>query len=526
VEDRIYKSLRTAQEREFQNRPVPVSSEAAAAPSAQPETTPAPVVPLSHRAGVPAEPFALRWFARGSGPDRRRISIVGTLSLSLLICAGVFAAQSIVKHRDKRHADQSIAAASHNTMRVAAHQAADREDDNGGPASVPSRFRHVHPPSAHSNSHSTHAVAVEEQPASEMGAEESSDALKSTPSAKAHRHQSPSHSAQRAADDNEDLQLSELDGPAKPAAAAAQAPNLPANHGISQHNGNEPAIQPIPARGNELGAVAGAPNPAPSNVAIAAGQPAAQGATASNQGADVSAKWPLVPPAAPVAAPSVAVASPMQVSAEASSGSSPTLTIVPGHPDNLSLQGVAPAGRMQPVAMPPAAVQPVAQQMPVDPMPTRSAEASTPYPTQPVSGTIVDRPTFAAPIQPVANPLESVDRTKVMSFQFRNAPWPLVLAKFAGATGLELRMQTMPDGTFNRWDAARYTPSQTLAILNSELARLGCQAKVVGTALYVVPTGDATAPASPPQGVTPAAASSAQLPQFPGVPASATTGAR
>ena len=58
-----------------------------------------------------------------------------------------------------------------------------------------------------------------------------------------------------------------------------------------------------------------------------------------------------------------------------------------------------------------------------------------------------------------------------MSFQFRNAPWTLVLAKFANATGLELRMQALPDGTFNRWDSARYTPSQTLAILNLELAK-------------------------------------------------------
>jgi hypothetical protein len=118
-----------------------------------------------------------------------------------------------------------------------------------------------------------------------------------------------------------------------------------------------------------------------------------------------------------------------------------------------------------------------------------------------------------------------------MSFQFRNAPWTLVLAKFANATGLELRMQALPDGTFNRWDSARYTPTQTLTILNAELAKLGCQAKVVGTALCVVAMspGDPTIPAS---GVVPASVpatpSSAQLPQYPGVPVSGTaaSGAR
>ncbi|HXY35816.1 MAG TPA: hypothetical protein VEI07_16395 [Planctomycetaceae bacterium] len=142
-----------------------------------------------------------------------------------------------------------------------------------------------------------------------------------------------------------------------------------------------------------------------------------------------------------------------------------------------------------------------------------------------VAGLFQDRPAAVAPVQPVANPFETLDRTKVMSFQFRNAPWPLVFAAFAEATGLELRMQAMPRGTFNRWDSARYTPSQTLAILNSELARMGCQAKVFGTALYVVPSGsgDAAIPATTASPViTPAAASNLQMPQYPGVPASAT----
>ena len=52
------------------------------------------------------------------------------------------------------------------------------------------------------------------------------------------------------------------------------------------------------------------------------------------------------------------------------------------------------------------------------------------------------------------NGLAALDRTKVMSFQFRNAPWTVVLAQFAAETHLELRMQAVPQGVFNRWDSA------------------------------------------------------------------------
>jgi hypothetical protein len=99
-----------------------------------------------------------------------------------------------------------------------------------------------------------------------------------------------------------------------------------------------------------------------------------------------------------------------------------------------------------------------------------------------------------------------------------------VLAKFAGATGLELRMQAMPDGTFNRWDSARYTPTQTLAILNSELVKLGCQAKIVGTSLYIVQAGAADAATAGPT-VVPASASmpaSSPMPQYASAPGTAT----
>jgi beta-lactamase regulating signal transducer with metallopeptidase domain len=93
-----------------------------------------------------------------------------------------------------------------------------------------------------------------------------------------------------------------------------------------------------------------------------------------------------------------------------------------------------------------------------------------------------------------ASPLEILDGGRVMSLQFRNAPWSLVLTKFAQATGLELRMQAMPAGTFNRSDSSRYTPTQTLAVMNTELAKTGWRAKVVGTSLCVEPVREDRAP--------------------------------
>jgi hypothetical protein len=438
-----------------------------------------------------------------------------------LICAGVFAAQTIVvKLRHKHHAaDESVAAESKGAMRVASHQADDAEDDNSNPVSVPSRFRHVHAPAAHSKPQSTHATAVDEQVALDDHAEDSSKTI--------HRS-SPSRAVQHAADDNESLQLDDVQGSPQPVDHSAQVPAGSDTHGNSQHQGADQMIPARPTQSPTAETVA-APSNHPAGQSYgggAAAQPAFQAAaqpavTTNNQATDPSSKWPLVPSAAtasavPVITPSGAV----QVSAEASNVNASTLTIVPGRPDTLSLPGAAPTPRMQPIPQTP----------PADPMSARSAEASVALAGQPtnVYGGFPDRPDAATQAQPVANPLEALDRTKVMSFQFRNAPWSLVLANFASAMGFELRMQAFPVGTFNRWDSARYTPTQTLAILNSELAKIGCQARVVGTALYIVPAAPRDPTPASPSAVMPAAASNSQLPQYPGVPASATatSGAR
>jgi hypothetical protein len=500
VEDRIYRSLRSAQERAENHPP-----ETAATSAPSPEAAVGHGADPAHGPIPPASLGGFRWFARGTGADRPRISIVGTLSLSVLISAGLFAAQLIVKPRHKHQPDESVT-----DLRLApAHDASDEEaSDQVG---VSSRFHHVHAPSAHHKAHSTHAVALDEETASAENSEESSAAAHSKFAATARANASKNHSVQHATDEADSVQL---DGE-----NSSQLASAPASSPVVADSQRSP-VSPVPD-----------PGPSPV-VAQSISQPAVQPVPApSDPATNVSSKWQSIPSAAPAAA--------VQVSADA-----PSLTIVPGRPDNLTLPPPQPAAQIpvalpqtpvsaaahsvEPTPAPPSqsvqSVQPSAAYSTPQPSPAYSAQPSPAYSAQPSTATsgYQDRVETAAPAQSAASPLDTLDRTKVMSFQFRNAPWTLVLAKFANATGLELRLQAMPDGTFNRWDSGRYTPSQTLAILNSELGKIGCQAKVVGSSLYVVPasSADGAIPAATPSAtVMPAAATSSQLQQYPSVPA-------
>jgi hypothetical protein len=407
----------------------------------------------------------------------------------------------------KHRADKSVVADSKSAMRLAARGADESEGASAVEVSVPSHFRHVHAPAPRAKAHSTHAVALDEQPASTETAEESSN---SAPAAKTQHSATPSRSVQHAADESDVSLIGDIDAPPSPAAQSAHAPTSSTGHGASRHDAADHAIStpPAPTPDSISAASNHAAAPANPNASVqptleAAAQPAPPAISQSAESA--SARWPLVPTALP-AAPGPATA---QAAADPSNANGSALTIVPGRPDSISATIAATAGH----------VPATASQAPVDPAVARSMDppAAPMAPPANVYGVFQDRPHTPPAPQPAANPLESLDRTKVMSFQFRNAPWSLVLAKFAAATGLELRMQAMPDGTFNRWDAGRYTPSQTLTILNSELAKLGCQATVVGSALCIVPI-------SPSGGVTPASASSLVIapgassrsqPQFP-----------
>ena len=451
---------------------------------------------------------------------------MGTLSLSVLISAGLFAA-SRLKDRLQKHHHDTVAVDSSAAMRLAARTPDDMDDDNAAAAS--SHAGHAHASAAHSHSRSTRAVASDEQSSDDRLV---SDATDSASAAKSHHH--ASRAVQHATDEADSLPA-DLDGTAQTADHSTHAPLDPMS---SSPENASPVASPVSHPQAPL-------QPSlPINQTVAQpSYPVAQPATpASGQSLDVSnPQWPAAPSGA-APAPSSTV----QVSAEAANPNTPTLTIVPGRPENFAMPGRPHAAAMQPIAqMPPVAPQPVAPQQVVPQAAPQVVPVSAPpvtvqpIATQPTASPIqptaqqvpADAPAThysespaAAPGQPVANPLASLDRTKVMSFQFRNAPWSLVLAKFASATGLELRMQAMPDGTFNRWDSARYTPSQTLSILNSELAKLGCQAKIVGTSLYIVQAGSADAATAGPT-VVPASASmpaSSPMPQYASAPGTAT----
>jgi hypothetical protein len=488
---------------------------------------PAHVSAPSHAHIQPADAAGPRWFTRGLGGERPRISVVGTLSLSVLISAGLFAAQRIFNPPQKHH-DDTVAVDSSAALRLAAHTPDDADDDSAAPASVSSHAGHVHAPAAHGHSHSARAVASDDQSSDDSLVSDATDSASAT---KSHHH--ASRAVQPATDESDSLPA-DLDGTAQTANHSTHAPldpmsSLPGNASpvasqIAQPQAPLQSSLPI----NQSAALPSYP----------AGLPATP---AGGQSVDLSnPQWP-----ATQAGAGPAPTSTVQVSAEAAN--TPTLTIVPGRPENFAIPGGQRAPVMQPIAQaPPVAPQPVAPQQVV---PQQVAPQYVPAPAPPITvQPIATQPTAspiqptaqqvpadapgshyselpaAAPGQPAANPLTSLDHTKVMSFQFRNAPWSLVLAKFASATGLELRMQAMPDGTFNRWDSARYTPTQTLAILNSELAKLGCQAKIIGTSLYVVQAGAADAATAGPA-VVPASASmpaSAPMPQYASAPGTAT----
>jgi len=61
----------------------------------------------------------------------------------------------------------------------------------------------------------------------------------------------------------------------------------------------------------------------------------------------------------------------------------------------------------------------------------------------------------------------------MLSFNFRFAPWEEVLKMFAEVAGLTLDLTEVPIGTFNYYDAGRYTPREALDILNGYLLQRG-----------------------------------------------------
>lgn len=72
-----------------------------------------------------------------------------------------------------------------------------------------------------------------------------------------------------------------------------------------------------------------------------------------------------------------------------------------------------------------------------------------------------------------AIPTIRADEPKRIAFNFRLAPWDIVLKRFAEDAGLALQLDAVPPGTFDYYDSTMYTPTEALDILNGFLMQKG-----------------------------------------------------
>lgn len=56
-------------------------------------------------------------------------------------------------------------------------------------------------------------------------------------------------------------------------------------------------------------------------------------------------------------------------------------------------------------------------------------------------------------------------------FNFQNAPWSVVIRRYAETFGLSLRIEKAPDGSFTHVDERSYSPAEAIDVLNGELLR-------------------------------------------------------
>ncbi len=91
------------------------------------------------------------------------------------------------------------------------------------------------------------------------------------------------------------------------------------------------------------------------------------------------------------------------------------------------------------------------------------------------------------------------DKGKLLSFNFRFAPWEVVLRRFAEEAELNLSLDVVPPGTLNYFDRGKYTPTQALDILNGYLLQKGYLLVRRDRALVVVNIDDGIPPNLVPQ---------------------------
>jgi hypothetical protein len=443
-----------------------------------------------------------------------RVSIVGTVLLSVLISSGLFSLQLISKWRRPKPTD-TVAKA----------------DSIEQPLTI----------------------AQDESQVPNESADSQTTAVASKDASSAQSASHPEDSDQRGLDDFFANTKKEVGGRASVAhATTSRAPYAPDPVDVSAASGSpadtrtvmapEAAAerglpsseQPAPPAGqpDPLPAVPSNPAPGAPSVVDLSAPPAYRSATPSAAQVETASMSPSTQPqvtpgmnvaqwnrSAQPAAPGAPAALPASASTDTTHSllDAPGPVIMPGRsagPESTATGGPSSA------VVPAAATSDPSSQLRDYSQSAPSAPGAGVLPTtpgiDPVTG-LVRRP--AAPPElagpEVSTALASLDRSKVMSFQFRNAPWTVVLSQFAAETHLELRMQKVPQGVFNRWDATRYSPSQTLAILNSEIARAGCQLKLDGSVLRVVDLAPSTAQNAPTHAASPSPLS--LLPQSSGI---------
>ena len=100
-------------------------------------------------------------------------------------------------------------------------------------------------------------------------------------------------------------------------------------------------------------------------------------------------------------------------------------------------------------------------------------EAATPSNLAPTDGTVVADLSAAPKTPEVTESAQPADDENLLSFNFRYAPWEMVLRRFAEEAQLNLQMDVVPPGTLNYFDKGRYTPTQALDVLNGYLLQKG-----------------------------------------------------
>jgi hypothetical protein len=505
----------------------------AVAPAA-PSAPPAPARIEPPRLLVTAGAAVKNGFSRQGG----RISIVGTVLLSVLISSGLFSLQLISKWRRPKPAetvakaeslDQPLTIASAEDVSQTPNERADSPADS---SAVASKDAYTAQPASHSEESDQHGLDEFFANSKKVGpthAAVAQAASSRAPYAPESVDQSPASNspadtrtvmAPEAAGDHG---LPSSEQPVPPPAGQPDAlPGVPSAPALSTAQNVTvapgPQISPIYRPSNLPPAVSPA---RPIETAYAA-PPAQQFPSGASPGMNVAEWNRTTAPAAP-GAPAAAIPTSASLDASHSLLDVPGPVITPGRPTGTeSTAAAGPAPAVVPAAaMADPALQPY---QPASPVPTQAASAAMPpaaIPSSPgvdpITG-LLDRRTAGTP--DVAHPefstaLAALDRSKVMSFQFRNAPWTVVLSQFAAETHLELRMQAVPQGVFNRWDAARYSPSQTLGILNSELARAGCQLKLEGNILRVTQLSPSTAQSAASRAAAPSSLS--PVPQSSGI---------